>query len=367
MKKIIITLWVLSFTGVSYAQLSTKEYNEKENLVNWPEEFNPAKSKFYVYNEIVIDASPEKVWQILIEAEKWPDFYSGATNVKVSNTEGVISDTSSFIWETMGFQFTSVIKEFIPYQRLSWQSYKKGIPGYHAWVIIPTDGGCRLITAESQNGWITIPEKLFQPNKLLKLHDLWLSQIKLKAENNLSMGLLENERTNLIDILNESSNSFQTSIKGLSKEQLLFKPSSNKWSIAECIEHITFAELQFPEIVSEEMKKPSEPENRKRIKIKDEEIQPKMTSRKWKAKSPEIFRPSNKFKSVEEALSAYTKQRLATMNYVKNTNDDLRNHFWKHPLTGTIDLYQTLLLMSAHLERHTEQIEGLKENSVSKV
>jgi hypothetical protein len=53
-------------------------------------------------------------------------------------------------------------------------------------------------------------------------------------------------------------------------------------------------------------------------------------------------------------------KRQATIEYIKTTQNDLRNHFWKHPATGVVDLYQTLILMSAHLERHTAQIEEIK-------
>lgn len=108
------------------------------------------------------------------------------------------------------------------------------------------------------------------------------------------------------------------------------------------------------------MQKPANPNLRRKIKIQDDEIKPKMTNRKWKAKSPENFQPSNKFTSTKEAITTFQNQRTQTMAYVATTKDDLRNHYWKHPLTGKIDLYQTLILMSAHLDRHIEQIENIK-------
>ena len=82
----------------------------------------------------------------------------------------------------MGLDFESAVKEFIAPSRLSWESRKKSIKGYHAWLIIPTEKGCKLITEESQHGWLTFFEKVFQPNKLRKLHDVWLNEIKIKAE-----------------------------------------------------------------------------------------------------------------------------------------------------------------------------------------
>ncbi len=35
------------------------------------------------------------------------------------------------------------------------------------WLIIPTEYGCKLITDESQNGWLTFFEKLFQGKNLV--------------------------------------------------------------------------------------------------------------------------------------------------------------------------------------------------------
>ena len=48
------------------------------------------------------------------------------------------------------------------------------------------------------------------------------------------------------------------------------------------------------------------------------------------------------------------------MDYVRTTNDDLRDHFGPHPMLGTMDAYQWILLISAHSERHTKQIEEVK-------
>jgi len=184
---------------------------------------------------------------------------------------------------------------------------------------------------------------------------------KITAQENSSLSTLE--RQELIVQLQNSLNKFNTTIAGLSSDQLNFREKDNKWTIAECIEHITLAELKFPTIVADEMQKPSNPDYRKKIKIKDEKIRPKMLSRIWKAKSPEIFKPTGRFASSEEAIKTFQEQRAKTLQYVNTTSDDLRNHFWKHPLTGTIDLYQTLILMSAHLERHIEQIEKIKATS----
>jgi uncharacterized protein YndB with AHSA1/START domain len=152
--------------------------------INWPVEYEPAKSKFYVHNEVEVSAAPQVVWEILMDAEDWPGWYLGAKNVKLLDENSTqIKADSKFSWQTMGLDFVSTIREFEPYSRLSWESERKSIQGYHAWLIVPTATGCKVITDESQNGWLTFFEKTFQPKKLKRLHDVWLAELKKKAES----------------------------------------------------------------------------------------------------------------------------------------------------------------------------------------
>jgi hypothetical protein len=363
-----ILLW-LSATATMSAQnnavksVKTKKYTPSTNLVVWPAEFNPEKAKWYVYNEIEINAQPKVVWDILIDAKKWHTYYKGVQSPIEFNDANAttLQNGLAFKMHTMGLHIVPVMREFVPNERMAWEVRRGNLTGYHAWVIVPTTNGCRLITPESQNGFLTFLQKVFQPNKLLNLHEHWLEVIKARAEQT-TVQLTEMEKTKMKDILNESLAKFNTSVKSLSESQLNFRVGSNEWTIAECIEHIALAELEFPKILEREMQTPSNPDLRDKINIKDDEIQPKMTSRRWKAKSPEIFKPTNKFATANEAITAFQNQRMQTIAYVEATKDDLRNHFWKHPLTGKIDLYQTLLLMSAHLERHIEQIENIKSS-----
>jgi uncharacterized protein YndB with AHSA1/START domain len=153
------------------------------NRINWPKLYEPNEASFFVHNQIDIDAPPEAVWNVIVQAETWPAWYEGAENVKVSGgTNGVLGPRSTFTWSTMGLDFTSTITEFAPPYRLSWESRKSTIQGYHAWLIIPKGTGSRLVTEESQHGFMTLLQKIFVPSKLRRLHDVWLNQIKKSAE-----------------------------------------------------------------------------------------------------------------------------------------------------------------------------------------
>lgn len=172
--------------------------------------------------------------------------------------------------------------------------------------------------------------------------------------------LTDAERLELATQLQASLTTFNSVVANLSPAQLAFRPKPTSWSLAECIEHVTLAELRFPDIVTEAMQKPADPAFRRKIKTTDAAIRPRMTSRSWRARSPEVFRPTGRFATSELAIQSLQSQRAKTMTYASQTTDDLRNHYWRHPLTGHIDLYQTLLLMSAHLERHIAQMEAIK-------
>jgi hypothetical protein len=190
-KKFTSVLLLLGINSAILAQdnsvksFKTKKYDPITNLVVWPEEFNPEKTKWYVHNEIEINAKPEVVWNILIDAKKWHTYYKGVESPidYLDTTATTLQNGLKFKLHTMGLQLEPEIKEFIPNERLTWEVRRKNLTAYHAWVIVPRKNGCRLITPESQNGFLTFLQKIFQPNKLLNLHEHWLEVIKAKAEN----------------------------------------------------------------------------------------------------------------------------------------------------------------------------------------
>lgn len=154
-----------------------------QEQISWPEEYEPAQSKFYVHNTIAIKASPQVVWTILTDALQWEDWYEGARDVSFLNaSDKVLQANTVFEWQTMGLNFQTTVQAFEPNSFLAWESKRKSIQGYHVWLIIPTKEGCQVITDESQKGWLTLLEKTFQKNKLRKQHDTWLAELKNRAE-----------------------------------------------------------------------------------------------------------------------------------------------------------------------------------------
>jgi len=102
------------------------------------------------------------------------------------------------------------------------------------------------------------------------------------------------------------------------------------------------------------------PEKRAEDKMTDEQILQRIPDRSHKAQAPEFLKPTSRWATQAELIRAFEESRTATVDYVRTTNDDLRDHFGPHPIFGPLDAYQWILLISAHSERHTKQIEEVK-------
>jgi len=169
------------------------------------------------------------------------------------------------------------------------------------------------------------------------------------------------EREVALNSLQATHDAFLKSIAGLSEKQWRFKPAPDRWSVAEVSEHIAVSESGIFGLVQKTiMGSQLNPEKRSQVAGKDETVLKMVPDRSRKAQAPEFLKPTNRWATREELIKAFEDSRKATMDYIRTTNDDLRDHFGPHPLLGTLDAYQWILLISAHSERHTKQIEEVK-------
>lgn len=176
--------------------------------------------------------------------------------------------------------------------------------------------------------------------------------------------LTQAERDHAIAELEGSKKAFLDATSGLSAAQWNFKSAPDRWSIAECSEHIALSEGFIFGLVSEKiMKDPANPEKRDAAKGKDDLILQMMQNRTYKAKAPEPIDPAKHgVMTPEESVKLFLDTRAHTIEYVKTTQEDLRDHLFDHPVPaiGTLDAYQWIMLISGHTRRHTLQILEVK-------
>lgn len=165
------------------------------------------------------------------------------------------------------------------------------------------------------------------------------------------------DREALIAQLERTKARFLASVEGLSEAQWNYKPAPERWSVAECAEHITAAESFIRKMAADSMK--GELAADAAGTNQDQKILTFLVDRSTKFKAPEPLMPTNRFGTPAAAVAAYTKERAETIA-LASSDVDLRTHGTKHFALGDLDSYGWFLFLSAHSERHTLQIEEVK-------
>jgi hypothetical protein len=173
-----------------------------------------------------------------------------------------------------------------------------------------------------------------------------------KKERKFAADHMKNTRVDLVD-----------AVKGLTSKQLNYKPSADSWSVQECVYHIAISEKNLWTLLEMTMNATANPEKRSEIKMTDEQIISMIQDRGMKVKTNEKFEPKNTpYKSMEEAMTDFKSNRVNHIKYIKATTEDLRNHVTQMPF-GWLDCYQLCLMISAHTNRHTQQINEVKASA----
>lgn len=174
--------------------------------------------------------------------------------------------------------------------------------------------------------------------------------------------ITQKERDYAIKLLEHTEHGVFNAVKGLNEAQLNFKPADDKWSVADCVKHIAAAETTLWAMAAEPLNQPINPEKRADLKFTDEQLVKAVEDRTQKTKTFAALEPANSpYKTVTEALAAFKQNRQKLITFVKSTKQDLRNHVLVLQV-GTFDAYQFILLIAAHSNRHTQQIDEVKDN-----
>jgi DinB superfamily len=156
---------------------------------------------------------------------------------------------------------------------------------------------------------------------------------------------------------------------GLSDAQYRFKSASDRWSIAEILEHLVIVHERVLARIREQLPTAPAPPadfNSRRV---DAVVVDKIPDRSIRAKAPDFLEPAGLLtpsQSLDHISGAY--ERLA--EYV-GSSPELREHVLESPPLRVLtegayslsDGYQWALTAAGHDERHVRQIEELKSHS----
>ncbi|MDT7690272.1 MAG: hypothetical protein QOJ70_1726 [Acidobacteriota bacterium] len=156
------------------------------------------------------------------------------------------------------------------------------------------------------------------------------------------------------------------SVEGLSDEQHGFRPTPDKWSVAQLCDHLSIVEGNVLKVLNKMLGKAEETPGAQRANgaafepVSIEEHAER--ARGVKLEAPEAVRPSDS-RPLAESLAALGDSRTA-LHALRPQLERFDGHALRfpHPAWGPLNLYQWLLFIGAHEARHIAQIEALKED-----
>ena len=169
------------------------------------------------------------------------------------------------------------------------------------------------------------------------------------------------DKIDVFEYLEKTREGFEASVEGLTEEQMTFKPDAESWSVAQVVEHVIIVEGALKSMLEAKFKAGENTDQKAEVKMTDDQVVALITDRSGKIQTQDQFKPSGKFSEAAEAIEAFDEQRENLVNWLKDSDVDMRNYVNEFPF-GKIDAYQTVLFLAGHSARHAEQIEEVKSN-----
>jgi hypothetical protein len=166
------------------------------------------------------------------------------------------------------------------------------------------------------------------------------------------------EKDHALQYLETTKKGVLEATKGLSEAQWNFKPAPDRWSVAQVMEHIAAAEDFIRGLVKEKVMMAPAGEAGRDVKKTDDAVLAMVPDRTNKVQAPEPLVPTNRFGSPDGSIKHFVESRATTEDLLK-TATGMRDHVMDSPM-GKLDGYEFVLLIAAHSERHTKQINEVK-------
>jgi uncharacterized damage-inducible protein DinB len=167
----------------------------------------------------------------------------------------------------------------------------------------------------------------------------------------------------IFDSIDETRERLKERVANLSAEQESFRPSSGGWSIAEIVEHLAILEGRLLGLLTVMVNKAEKaglqrgPENSQFNPVSLEQIVERSLREKYVA--PETAQPQGGV-SIQDSLERLRESRASlTALRPRIEATDLSSTRYPHPAFGPLDVYQWLVMIGVHEDRHLRQIEAL--------
>lgn len=196
---------------------------------------------------------------------------------------------------------------------------------------------------------------------------LMLLSVRAVAEDQPTPVLTTAEHDELVTMINESRDRVLDLITGLSDEQWAFQQNPERWSVAQCAEHIVLSQRALLGAAQAALAGEPDPEWHERTKAKADLLKKILPNRqpfgRGGASAPQEIRPSGTWDRARAIREFYTVQgEVAAFIETLPLDTPLKQHTFENPfpIFGWLSAYDWLIYIPLHTERHSRQIEEVQ-------
>lgn len=167
--------------------------------------------------------------------------------------------------------------------------------------------------------------------------------------------LSDEERQETLALLEGSQSAMLDRIQGLSDQAFNYKPSPDRWSIAEILDHIVVVEKVAADAVDLTMAAPIDPQWTTTTAGQTDRIFRVLPIRVRRFQAPESVQPQGG-RSRQELVESYESLRAGLLDLVRDAARPIKAHTSEHPALGQLHVQQWVLFAALHNLRHNQQI-----------
>jgi len=164
------------------------------------------------------------------------------------------------------------------------------------------------------------------------------------------------DRSEIIDILEKSREEFRAAAGGVPESLAKTRPEENRWSVLDCVEHVTTVEEMFLGRITPAAPGEAPPED----KPKEASLTARVLDRSERRQAPEVIWPKGRFTSLAQGLQQFDAARTRSVQFARDRAAELYSLRAPHPVFGSLNGVEALRIIAAHARRHAEQIREVR-------
>lgn len=165
------------------------------------------------------------------------------------------------------------------------------------------------------------------------------------------MPITEQQRDFADKLLRDSLAALRSAVETLPPER--WQSRQGGWSVLQVVEHCYVVEVGIIRRI------PTMPPPSGMRDDRDERIVGWIRDRSTKVEAPPGVVPEGRTANPAELLTKLDRLREKTLGWLHDPAAEHRAHAMEHPFLKLLDGYQWLLMIGAHMERHTAQIREI--------